>query len=397
VRGGAGFLLAAFVVALVTPLGSRAEDAAEKQTGAPKEQAAPAEDATSDSSDATAEEEAGFRWRRFELRGRAIVRAQSIQEESRSQSDVSAEDARLTLRWRPARWLRGELEYDAAGNRGLRDAFVRVRHGAFALRGGQFKPPMSAIEMDSRWDLPVSERGLLSDILEDAMGIVGRRPGLQASFSPRGSDLTARLGLFRASSVRGDRIGDEAFDNLAKDWALKATGRVSWQRRRLEVGLSGDWRPAEPRPGEGYERFWTASLDASWSQRPRRGGLRFWVEGLVGSSWQDANAFDGEPATFVAGRALGAWRHGGRRRREFYVEPYTAISLFDPDASVRDDLLWEIAGGLNVGSWDRLRLTLEMQHRGVGANAPLSLGLFGAGAAPPLSRTKLVAQIGGAF
>jgi len=397
VRRGAGFLLATLAVAaqgvaLVAPPASRAEDEAAPDAGT-----APVEDATTESPDAPPEDEGDFRWRRFELGGRAIVRAQSVREGGRSESDVSAEDARLTLRWRPTRWLRGELEYDAAGNRGLRDAFLRVRHGTLALRAGQFKPPIAVIEMDSRWDLPVSERGLLHDILDDALGIVGRRPGLQASFSPGGSDLTARLGVFRASSVRGDRIGDEAFNNLAKDWALKATGRLSWQRRRLEVGLSGDWRPAEPRPGEGYERFWTASLDASWSQRPRKGGLRFWVEGFVGSSWQDANAFDGETATFVAGRAFGGWRHGGRKRREFYVEPYAAISLFDPDASVRDDLLWEIAGGVNVGTWNTLRLTLEVQHREAGVNAPLSLGLFVAGAAPPLSRTKLVAQVGGAF
>jgi hypothetical protein len=117
----------------------------------------------------------------------------------------------------------------------------------------------------------------------------------------------------------------------------------------------------------------------------------------VGSSWQDADAFDGAPATFLAGRVLAGWRFGGRKKRDLAVEPYVAGTLFDPDASVREDLMWEAAGGLHLGALGHLRLTLEAQHRGVSRNAPLSLGLFPIGDRPPSSRTRLVAQLGAAF
>jgi hypothetical protein len=324
------------------------------------------------------------------------VRGWTDREDGGSTSDLDAENARLELRWRPARWLRGVVEYDQAENRHLRDAYFAFRGGRFEVRAGQFKPPISPVQMESRWDLPSADRGLLSDVLIDSFGIAGRRPGLQVGWDEKGGPLVARAGVFRASSVRGDRIGDEAFDNIAKDRdALKATARLAWRKKRWEAGASVDFRPAEPVPGEGYSHFWTAGADFTWAAR--RGGPRVWTEGYVGSSWQDANAFDGLSATFLAGRVLAGWRLGGGKKRDLVVEPYAAGTLFDPDTSVQDDLLWETAGGVHVGALGHLRLTLEAQHRSASRNAPLSLGLFPPGSPPPSSRTRLVAQFGAAF
>ena len=63
---------------------------------------------------------------------------------------------------------------------------------------------------------------------------------------------------------------------------------------------------------------------------------------------------------------------------------------------VRDDLLWEAVGGVNVGRWDQLRFTAEVQRRSVAPNAPPSLGLVFTDT-PPFSRTVLVLQVGGTF
>jgi hypothetical protein len=347
-------------------------------------------------SEAPPEEEPSFQWTRVRLNGRAIGLWRSVRQDELSESEFDLENARLTLNWRPARWLRGQIEYDPAMNRKLKDAFVRLRGDLFSLRGGQFKPPLSVVAMDSRWDLPISDRGQLDDILRDSMGIVGRRPGLQLGYQPRGGDLDVFAGVFRASSVRGDRIGDGSFNDLADDWAAKVTARVQYQKRRLRLGVNADWRPAEPVPGEGYSRFWTLGADVAWRQRRRDAGWRVWGEGFVGSSWQDSNPFDGIDTTFVAGQAIGAWRHGGKKRKAFYLEPYALFSVMDPDTRVRDDLLWEAAGGVNVGRWDQLRFTAEVQRRSVAPNAPPSLGLVFADT-PPFARTVLVLQVGGAF
>jgi Phosphate-selective porin O and P len=337
-----------------------------------------------------------FRWTRFELRGRVLVRGWTDREDGQSRSDFDAENARLELRWRPATWLRGVVEYDQAEDKHLKDAYFAFRGGRFEVRAGQFKPPVSPLQMESRWDLPSADRGLLSEVLIDSFGIAGRRPGLQVEWDQAGGPFVARAGLFRASSVRGDRIGDGAFDNLARDWqAVKTTGRLAWRHRRVETGVSFDLRPAEPVPGEGYSHFWTAGADFTWSRR--RDGPRAWAEAYAGSSWQDSNAFDGESATFLSGRVLAGWRFGGRKKRDLAIEPYAAGTLFDPDTSIREDLLWEVAFGIHLGALGHLRLDLEAQHRSVARNAPLSLGLFPLGEAPPSSRTRLVAQLGAAF
>lgn len=374
----AGVALAALLAAAP---GARAQE--------PPPKATPAAPAPADSIDR-------FRWTRFELRGRLLVRGWTDRENGESTSDFDAENARLELRWRPATWLRGVVEYDQAEDRHLKDAYFAFRTGRFEVRAGQFKPPVSPIQMESRWDLPSADRGLLSDVLIGAFGIAGRRPGVQVEWDQKGGPLVAMAGVFRASNVRGDRIGDEAFDNFVNDWdALKATVRLAWRKRRFETGASFDLRPAEPVPGEGYRRFWTASADLTWSAR--RGGPRVWAEGHAGSSWQDSDAFDGATATFLAGRVLAGWRFGGRKKRDLSIEPYVASTWFDPDASVREDLMWEVAGGVHLGALAHLRLTLEAQHRGVARNAPLSLGLFPLGDGPPSSRTRLVAQLGAAF
>ncbi len=192
-----------------------------------------------------------------------------------------------------------------------REPGAAFRGGGFEVRGGQFKPPLSSIQMESRWDLPSANRGLLSEVLIDSFGIAGRRPGLHVEWDQAGGPFLARAAVLRASNVRGDRIGDGAFDDLATDRdAVKATARLSWRHRRVEAGAAFDLRPAEPVPGEGYSRFWTAGADLTWSRR--RDGPRVWADGYAGSSWQDSNAFDGDPATFLAGRVLAGWRLGGR-------------------------------------------------------------------------------------
>lgn len=347
----------------------------------------------------------GLRWRIFELHARTIGRWFSEQEDGVNQlaagndtrSEWDAEDARIELRIRHGRWLRAVAEYDFASGRPWKDAYLALRPGRFEIRTGNFKPPISGIELGSRWELPASERGLLSEILIGSFGIAGYRPGLQVRWDRGGRGLAATAAVTRASSVRGDRIGDESFDNLARDWeALKGTARLEWQGRRLDLGASFDVRTAEPLPSEGYERLWAASVDAGW-RTTRRRGLRLWAEGFVGSSWQDSNAFDGRHARFLAGRLHLAWRSSDRNTNQLYGEPFLMAAAFDPDASIRDDLLWEASAGVQLGGWRHLRLVLEAQHRQVARNAPLSLGLFARGEAAERSRTRLLAQFGAAF
>jgi hypothetical protein len=339
----------------------------------------------------------------LDIRGRVLARAWRRSAAGSGSNDLDFQNVRLELRWTPSRRLRGVFEWDFAEARSLKDAWLRLRLGAWAVRAGQFKPPGSALELLSRWDLPTSERGLLRDVLIDSMGVAGRRPGVELAFASKGRwDLDVRVGTFLSSHVRGDRIGDEAFDNLVDDFsprAQKLAGRVALTRKRFEIGAFGEWRPAKPMPEGSYRRYWTTGLDLSWSDRPAKGGRRVWAETYIGSSWQDWSAFDGLDATFLAGRVVVAWRRGGRARGKGYAEPYAALSIMDPDTSIRSDVAWEASGGVNVGIWDQLKLTLEAQRRSFARNVPESLGIFmfGHNPMPPATSTTLVIQVGGRF
>jgi hypothetical protein len=337
------------------------------------------------------------RWRSFELRGRVLARGFRDDEDGASANDTELENARLELRFRPSRALRAVVEWDHAEGRHRKDAYVAYRRDRIEIQAGQFKPPIAPLEQESRWDLPSADRGLLSEILVDAFGVAGRRPGFAVEWNQKGDGLVGRVGVFLASSLRGDRIGDEAFDNLSKDWAaLKTMARMEWRGKRVRAGVSFDRRPAEPLPGERYEYLWTGGADLEWRARGRR-GPRVWLEAYTGSSWQDARPFDGQHATFAAGRALVGLRLLASKKNDVVFEPYGGGAVFDPDTRVGNDLLWEATAGLHVAALRHLRLGVEAQRRDVSPDAPLALGIYRFGSHPPQARTRLSAQLGLAF
>ena len=61
----------------------------------------------------------------------------------------------------------------------------------------------------------------------------------------------------------------------------------------------------------------------------------------------------------IAGRALAGYRFGGTALGDPYLEPFGYFAALDPDTEVVEDFALEAALGLNVGFWDRARLTLQ--------------------------------------
>jgi len=105
----------------------------------------------------------------------------------------------------------------------------------------------------------------------------------------------------------------------------------------------------------------TFGLDAKYDHRFANGGLRLWVDGLAGESFyvhEDKPGSNQEPL-FVVGRALAAYRFGGVELGEPYIEPFGFCAVMDPDTEVVEDFASEAALGVNVGYWDRARLTLQ--------------------------------------
>ncbi len=141
------------------------------------------------------------------------------------------------------------------------------------------------------------------------------------------------------------------------------------------------------------ERYATGGVDLTLDTHVGLRGLRVWAEGLVGGSWLEHSRkpTDDRAATFAAGRVVAAVRTGGRKKRDFYVEPYGMVGVFDPDTEVAFDLAWEETVGVNVGGWKVFRVGVEGHHAGAERNLPRVYGL-----GDP-DRIEILLQAGAAF
>ena len=345
---------------------------------------------------AHAEEEpppAKVRFGELEVRGRAILRAELPFGAGRTlTSDLAIDSARAEVRYTWKEWLRVVVEMELAGKAELKDGYIRAKKGMWGARIGHFKPPVSAIELESPWVLPVADRGLVTEVLRKHMGIGGRSPGLQAELKVKKAlGLKIRAGVFQASDAVGDLFkGNEI-------GAQKLAGRVSVSPWKLELGLFAEWRPAEPVLGASLERFWTAGADASLNLKFERHAFRMWADAFVGSTWQDDDPFDGSHDVFMAGRTIAAWRYGGMDEGALYGEVYAMFGAVDPEARIVDDAMYEAAGGVNAGAWKHLRITLEVRYRHLSRNVPASLGMLDPATTLPTDGTTIILEAGGAF
>lgn len=294
--------------------------------------------------------------------------------------DFTIPTARVDLRYRaPVRWLSADVEFELADQPELKDAWVRARGRHFGAKLGQFKAPFSAIEMESRFDLPVAERGFLHDVLTKQLQVAGRRPGVTVS-AEAGGELrpSLTLGAFQGS-VLVDRQADDLDHEPLFEQTLDAQSlfaRVQLRAGDFQFGAGYEHRVGTPVPFT-VAHYPTAGVDVTLDTHAHGRGLRIWLEGIVGSSWfeHSRKPIDDEDATFTAVRAIVAPRLGGADQHRFYVEPYGMLGVLDPDVGVVSDLAVEQALGVNVGLYRLARIGLEFQHRKVERNFPQSYTL----------------------
>lgn len=294
--------------------------------------------------------------------------------------DFTIPTARVDLRYRaPVRWLSADVEFELADQPELKDAWVRARGRHFGAKLGQFKAPFSAIEMESRFDLPVAERGFLHDVLTKQLQVAGRRPGVTVSAEAGGSwQPSLTLGAFQGS-VLVDRQTDDLDHEPLFEQTLDAQSlfaRVRLRAGDFKLGAGYEHRVGTPEPFT-VAHYPTAGIDVTLDTQSRGRGLRVWLEGIAGSSWfeHSRKPIDEEDATFTAVRAIVAPRIGGADQRRFYFEPYGMLGVLDPDVGVVSDLAVEQALGVNVGLYRLARIGIELQHRKVERNFPQSYTL----------------------
>lgn len=302
---------------------------------------------------------------RLSLTGRIELQGEREEKEGRAPEETTGLDsARLELEYERDRWLDAVLEVDLADGIELLDAFVRAGPKALRARVGQFKPPISGVELESGWTLPLVRRGIVHNVLEEDMRFVGRRPGVQLEASAGGA-LRPEL---RAAAFQGIQPGGELIREVGKlETGLAA--RASVRPGPVELGAFGAIVGTEPIAGFGIGRYWTVGADAALDLEAGGFGFRAWADALYGRSFY-ALGLIGLDGTFTAARGIVAIRRGGLSARRPYVEAFVLAETVRFDVDTPGSTLSGTAFGLNVGFWKRLRLGVQVEERRSGESSP---------------------------
>jgi hypothetical protein len=357
-------------------------DGGEKDKGKKKKKKSAAEASDSDGSPAAlAAAQAGEA--RIELRGRVF--AASIYEDQRLERNLGtgrSDSERLTLTVASARFgvnvdindlVSLQIEAELSGSRArIRDGYLQAKRKRWLVRGGNFKMPISVFTLESPWKLPLARRGILDDLLSEHLLLSGRREGVMAQVSGGGSwDPALTIGASRSLQWAPD-AGDPLEELGPKDQTL--TARLSVTPSGVEVAAVGQRRVTFV---DRLRPYYAAGLESTGDFEFERTALRFWLEGMGGTSFLAYDTADTK-VTFLTGRAMAAFRWGGLEQGTLYVEPFATVGMLDPDTTTTADRYLEVMAGVNVGQWRRTRLTLQFEMGQAPRNFPRNyfIGFF---------------------
>jgi hypothetical protein len=333
--------------------------------------------------------------------GRVFSRAQLTRSGDdgpfRAQGAIASARVGASYKWEA---LRADIEFETV-SRKLKDAFVRLRvldtATTIDVRAGQFKMPVSAIQLESAWTLPVAERGLINNVLTDRLQVAGRHMGAEVS-AKLGGALKPKLiaGVFQGVNDIGDPLSAPASDSFGQD--VVARGSIE-PIDGLEIGAAGGVRSGQLIGAPFVVRHRSSvELDATLDIAAGPGRARVWAEVLAGTSWLPgprAGETGHTNATFAGGRVLAAYRFGGAEHGTCFVEPYAMVGSIDPDRAFGDDLVTEATGGVAYGSWDVWRVQAELEVWRIGERSPRSI--LDTTGADPANTTSFLLQLGAHF
>ena len=327
---------------------------------------------------------------RFKLKGRIIARAELATREVelfdanavRRRADLESLElflpsARAGFEYKtPIKGVRAVMTAEFTGRVKLKDAYLQARGDFLGARVGQFKPPGSPFETETRLSLPTVDRGFVHDLLTDRLEIGERRPGVSVfAFAHGGVEPKLTLAVFQGSYLADEATRDTELYGPDTTGAQTVMARAeATPLLGLEVGAYATNRVGTnelPTPDEAPDRFWAGGLDVRLDRTFGPGGLRVWLDGTLGESWfrQTDKVGDDRPL-FGAVRSIAAYRFGGLEKGDVFVEPYGSIGVLDPDVDVVSDMAWEAAVGVNVGFWERGKLSLQGTTLGFQRNFP---------------------------
>lgn len=327
------------------------------------------------------------------LGGRVFLRDTMVKlRDQQLQNDLSLASVRGNIDLRKFGWLRTSIEvsFEDGGEIDLEDVYVAVElDPTVEVTAGRFKRPISPIALESAWDLPIIERGLLSDNVEIGDFVVplnlgGRSEGAMVQYhSDSGVRPDLRLGVFNARLPRrrggGAQIADLA-DNLLRDvYARAAIEPLDGFAVGGSLGVISRARTASE-----IKSGFTGSIDLTIDTKP----FRAWMEAFAGRT----TMFDGvEAAGSLLGlRVLVAPRFDEPLPKIRRLEPFVIFSALDPTDRSDNNRAVEIGVGLAVWFKKVLRFQADYTYNGYEEQFPSETLEF-------IDRSTIRLQLGSQF
>lgn len=258
--------------------------------------------------------------------------------------------------------LRVAFEIDfAGGDANLKDTYIRLKPVApLRIQVGRFKVPMSFLGLESKWRLPSTERGILSELTvadRDLPFAGSRADGLQVELRPEVMlEPTFTVAAFQnplATAATPLDPTEELTQDLYARAALEPAPGLEVATAFALVGYHEELGVQET-----YGEFPMGSLEVHADTQY----VRAWAEGFLGESF--VHQPDGSvTGNFVAGRVLFAGRLERPIGAIYRVEPFLGASVLDPTNDVSGDRVAEIMGGVNLAFSKHWRLQLEIDQR----------------------------------
>jgi hypothetical protein len=272
----------------------------------------------------------------------------------------SLDTARAFITFRPNRRTRMDLEVDFAGDQAeLKDTFIRYQPIDYLeLTAGRFKRPVSFLSLESTWDLPRIDRGLLSELRLDGRRLLfagGRSEGIAVDIEVA-ADPRLDFSLVVHESDLADDLGLEVSDAMQDVFGRVEIEPVSDLHLAVAAGWVGSLHDTSNLASYRHRPFATLELFLE-SQR-----LRAWLEGMAGLN--STTYVDGRQiGRFVAAQALVAPRFENQGWWGRAWEPYAAAAWYEPSTLQPADQIGELTGGVTLWISGKLRLQLEAGRR----------------------------------
>lgn len=316
----------------------------------------------------------------------------------------SVASARLAAKYSYRDTVKTEVEVEFSDGKGkIRDAYVRYRPTrAFSLKAGRFKKPISAVQLEGLWSLPVIERGLLDELQFGTVSlpIGGRGDGIELALDLRDlGDFPVELQLVMLQSDILTPL--DVTEDLGADLYARATFAVT---RDVDVGATFGWIGylEKPERGTGFRHAPVSGIDVTVTDR----FVRVWAEVIAGidtlpfaidvATLDLPCSVDGEgnpvcpPFELIADRGLfvAARAVASLRFRPGFVrilEPFAAVTVLDLNTKFTADEARQFGGGITAYFNKRLRAQLQVDRTTAKSDAPVA------------DTTRVLFQLGSSF